>query len=209
MNNEAYEPMGEDIGSPRLAGSTRREGDLFVLTAGGKDIWEERDEFHFVHLPARGDWLLEARLRSMTMADLYTKAGLMARTGKGEGARHVMVVAFGDNRPRNCNNGGIEMQCRAKDDGLCRAIYPPQPLATPPDFPVYFPDVWLRLSRRGDQVKGAFSRNGRDWKTYGAVVVDWPEEVLAGLALTSHHPDELVTAAFHVAAWPGKAGAVL
>jgi hypothetical protein len=38
-----------DIGSPRLAGSARHVETGWDLIAGGADIWEKSDQFHFVY----------------------------------------------------------------------------------------------------------------------------------------------------------------
>jgi hypothetical protein len=50
-----------DIGSPKLAGSTRQVEGGWDLVAGGADIWEKSDQFHFLCKPISGDF--ELRLR--------------------------------------------------------------------------------------------------------------------------------------------------
>lgn len=185
-----------DVGSPRLAGTTKLAGQDIEITAGGQDIWETRDEFHFAHVQVAGDFTLSICLASLTMADPYTKAGLMLRTGLDAGAEHAFLLAFGDNQARNRNNGGLEFQSRAQANGGCTGVYPPQPLPVPPDFPVNFPHVWLRLSRKGQVVTAEFSQDGRDWRTFAVHRQEFPGTAYLGLAVTSHNVNQTVRAVF-------------
>lgn len=188
--------QGADIGSPRLRGETRQESTAIQLLAGGVDMWEARDEGHFAHLAVHGDFEISARVDSLEMADLYTKAGIMFRPSLDEGSPHVMLFAFGNNEPRNKNNGGVEFQFRNDEGGLCAALYPPQPLPAEPDFPVVFPQVWLKLIRRGDTFTGLSSRDGTTWKTYCTHSQSLPQSGLLGLAVTAHNDAQRVSASF-------------
>jgi hypothetical protein len=188
--------QGTDIGAPRLRGETRQTPTAVQLLAGGVDIWGVRDEGHFAHLPVRGDFEISARVDSLEMADLYTKAGIMFRSSLADGSPHVMVFAFGNNEPRNKNNGGLEFQFRQDEGGPCAALYPPQPLPADPDFPVVFPHVWLKLVRRGDTFTGLFSRDGMTWKTYSTHSQPLPQSGFLGLAVTAHNDAQRVSASF-------------
>ena len=185
-----------DVGSPRLSGHARSTTDTLTLTAGGADIWEARDEFHFAYTPVAGDFEFTARIDSLGMADVYTKAGLMGRASLEADAAHVCFFSFGDNQPRNNNNGGIEFQSRPEDGGTCAATYPPLPLSAEPDFPVEFPNAWLQLARQGDTFICRFSQDGVHWKTYTKHQQALPVSLLVGLAVTSHHVDQRVKVVF-------------
>jgi hypothetical protein len=187
---------GIDIGSPRLSGKTTPSTDGLEILAGGADIWETCDEFHFAQQSISGDFEMSIRLTALSMADLYTKAGIMLRASLDHDAPHVMLFAFGDNNPRNKNNGGLEFQSRQEIGGSCSALYPSQPLPAEPDFPVNFPHVWLKLSRRSDSFTAQFSPDGEQWKIYGVHHQRLPETAFLGLAVTSHHIDQSVTASF-------------
>jgi hypothetical protein len=188
--------QGADIGSPQLRGETRQATTAVQLLAGGVDMWGVRDEGHFAHLPVSGDFEISARVDSLEMADLYTKAGLMFRSSLDEASPHVMVFAFGNNEPRNKNNGGLEFQFREHAGGPCAAVYPPQPLPAEPDFPVEFPQVWLKLVRRGDAFAALFSRDGATWTAYCTHSQTLPQSGLLGLAVTAHNGAQRVSASF-------------
>ena len=187
---------GIDIGSPRLPGKLIQSSQSITIIAGGEDIWGVRDEFHFAYLPVTGNFELSVRLDSLAMADVYTKAGIMLRASLAEGAEHVMLLAFGDNQPRNKNNGGLEFQSRMAANGPCQGIYPPQPLPPQPDFPVSFPNVWLKLIRTGDTYTSQSSRNGQQWKTFSVHLQPLPAAAYLGLAVTSHNVNQTIKAIF-------------
>ena len=187
---------GVDIGAPKLPGSTEQTGPDLILVAGGSDIWDRRDEFHFAQTRVSGDFTLSLRVLSLQMADLYTKVGIMLRASLDAGAAHVMLLTFGDNQPRNKNNGGLEFQFRATDNGPCAGLYPPQPLPDVPQFPADLPDHWLKLSRSGDVFTGAYSADGKAWVTFCTHRQRLPETALLGLAVTSHNVEKSVTARF-------------
>ena len=118
-----------DVGAPTPAGSTVRAGDVVTMTAGGTDIWGTADQFRLAHQQRTGDFDLAVRVESLTQADLYTKAGLMARESLAADSRHVLAMVFPSNAARNNNTGGYEWQARATTGGNSTAIYPalPQP----------------------------------------------------------------------------------
>lgn len=194
MNQPSF--TGVDVGAPRQAGKTTPAQSEFEIVAGGADIWGTRDEFHYACLRVAGDFELSARLGSLTMADVYTKAGLMLRTSLEPGAEHAYLLAFGDNQPRNCNNGGLEFQYRVAADAPCRGIYPPQPLPPEPEFPVSYPDVWLKLTREGDTISGYYGRDRTCGKLFCRHLQHFPHAAYLGLAVTSHHPEQTVRAVF-------------
>ncbi len=187
---------GIDIGSPQLPGTQQQSGRDLEIVAAGVDIWGARDEFHFSHDWVSGNFELSIRVVALTMADVYTKAGLMFRTSLDAGSEHALFLTFGDNQSRNHNNGGLEFQYRTKVNGPCTGIYPPQPLPATPDFPVNFPDVWLKLIRHGNVFTGQFSGDGAIWKTYCMYTQSFPSASYVGVAVTSHHPKRTVKGVF-------------
>jgi hypothetical protein len=120
----------------------------------------------------------------------------MWRTSLDAGAQHVMLLAFGNNDPRNKNNGGIEYQSRVGKDTECSAIYPPQPLPPKPDFPVHFPRVFLKLTRTGNMFTAMFSEDGVHWKTYCEHRLILPAGGYLGIAATSHNEAKVIKTRF-------------
>lgn len=184
-----------DIGHPALAGSTRVMSEGLSLTAGGADIWGARDEFRFAYFEQAGDFHMVARIESLTDADLYTKAGLMAREDLTENCRHIFFQVFPNNNPRNHNNGGYEFQYRNAKGAEMRAIYPAKSDGIP-EFPANYPNTWIGLQRSGDDFTGFYSADGRTWKTFSTFSMGLAKRVYLGLAVTSHNTKESATAVF-------------
>ena len=185
-----------DIGTPQLAGSARQVENGWDLTAGGADIWESSDQFHFLHKQISGDFDIAVRVESFTPAHLYSKAGLMIRETLTADSPHLMFLVFSDNSPRNNNLGAYEMQFRSVARGNCQAIYPAVRPPAPPEFPAAYPNSWLRVQRRGDRFSAFASTDGNTWKLYAIQSLTLPSLVYVGPALTSHNPHETAEACF-------------
>jgi hypothetical protein len=187
--------MHADVGNPAIEGTVTVSKSGFDITAGGADVWGVKDEFNFVYIERTGDFDFAARVESLTAPHLYTKAGLMAREDLTSGSRHIYFQIFPDNKPRNKNNGGFEFQYREQTDSEMKAIYPARFDGTP-DFPVTFPNTWIRLKRVGDKFTGYTGTDGKSWKEYATYTLVLPEKVYLGPAVTSHNTTEYTTAKF-------------
>jgi hypothetical protein len=176
-----------DIGNPSIKGTVKVTTDGIEMYAGGEDIWGSKDEFNFAYLEKTGDFDFITRIESFMAAHQYTKAGLMAREDLTPGCRHIYFQVFSDNSPRNNNNGGYEFQYRAAKDSLMKAIYPKSATGTP-EFPVKFPNTWVRLQRAGNEFTGYYSTDGKTWKIYTTYKLELPQKIYLGLAVTSHNP---------------------
>jgi hypothetical protein len=185
-----------DIGSPRLAGSARQVEAGWDLIAGGADIWEKSDQFHFLCKQTSGDFDISVRVESFKSAHLYSKAGLMIRETLNADSPHVMFLVFADNSPRNNNLGAYEMQFRSAAGGDCQAIYPVVRPPAPPEFPAAYPNSWLRVERRGERFSAFASTDGKTWRLYVVQTLALAGMTYVGPALTSHDPQALAKARF-------------
>lgn len=192
---ETTEFYNTDVGNPAVAGKSNILKEGFDITAGGADIWGVKDEFHFAYLTKKGDFDIVARIESLSKPHLYTKAGLMARETLTGGSRHVFFQLFPDNSARNKNNGGFEFQYRQLKDGEMKAIYPACFDGTP-EFPVTFPNTWIRLKREGNLFTGYTGTDGKTWKEYTSFTLKLPKKIYLGLAVTSHNKSEAAVAKF-------------
>ena len=185
-----------DVGLPALSGSARQVGQGWDIHAGGADIWEKTDQFHFVYKSFSGDFDLAIRVESFTPAPLYSKAGIMVRESLKPDSPHLMFLVFANNAPRNNNLGAYEMQFRATAGEDCRAIYPARLPPAPPEFPAAFPDSWLRVKRSGNRFSAFASTDGKTWKLYAEHILALDRTVMVGPALTSHEPLTAAKVAF-------------
>lgn len=184
-----------DIGNPAIKGAVKVLDQSLQITAGGADVWGVRDECHFAWIEQSGDFDLKARVESLTDPHLYTKAGLMAREELSENSRHIFFQLFPNNKPRNKNNGGFEFQYRPEKGGKMLAIYPAKAEGMA-EFPVNFPNTWIRLKRTGDEFTGYCSADGKTWKPYTTFTLTLAKKIYLGIAVTSHNTKEGATSVF-------------
>lgn len=184
-----------DIGSPAVAGSSSVKGQALTIMAGGADIWGVKDEFRFSYIEQKGDFDFITRIESLEPTNLYTKGGLMAREALSDNCRHIYFQVFPNNSARNKNNGGYEFQYRQAKGGEMKAIYPANAEGTP-QFPVNYPNTWIRLQRSGDVFTGYYSPDGQTWVVYDTYTLQLPEKLYLGLAVTSHDGGKSTTAIF-------------
>jgi hypothetical protein len=184
-----------DIGAAIKAGTVSVNKNEINIVAAGSDIWGKHDEFHFGYKKLQGDFDLSVQILSLSAAHKYTKAGIMARTDLSDSSQHVFFQVFPDNTPRNNNNGGCEFQYRLEKGREMKAIYP-DPKTAGNQFNVAFPDTWIGLRRRGDVFESYFSNDNKTWRLYSTFTLKMPDELLVGLAVTSHNKTDFTTARF-------------
>ena len=184
-----------DIGNPDISGSSLIQDNSITITAGGADVWGVEDEFRFVYMEQTGDFDLVAQIESLSDPHLYTKAGLMAREELSDNSRHIFFQVFPNNNPRNKNNGGYEFQYRKDTAGEMKAIYPAKFDGTP-EFPVNYPNTWIRLKRVGSDFIGFYSADGKTWKPYTTFNMEISKKIYLGFAVTSHNTKKAATAVF-------------
>ena len=171
------------------------EEETITINAGGADIWGSHDEFHFAYEKIEGDFDVSVQIQSLSKAHQYTKAGIMARTDLSDSSQHVYFQIFPDNAPRNKNNGGCEFQYRLAAGENMKAIYPDQ-ITAGDKFNVDFPNAWIRLKRKGEVFESHFGKDNVNWNLYSSFTLEMPEELMIGLAVTSHNSEESTIAVF-------------
>ncbi len=175
-----------DIGVKTKAGTAKITKGELEITASGADIWGTHDEFHFGYKSLKGDFDFSVQVMSLSKANQYTKAGIMARADLSDTSQHVYFQIFPDNSPRNKNNGGCEFQYRLAKGGEMKAIYPDMKTAGN-QFDVAFPNTWIRLKRHGDVFESYFSNDNKKWKLYSTFTLMMPTQLFVGIAITAHN----------------------
>ncbi|GEP41821.1 PQQ-dependent sugar dehydrogenase [Brevifollis gellanilyticus] len=196
-----------DIGAQVFDTATTNIGTGYEVTVRSGDIWNNSDNFRFLHGQKTGDFDAKVRIESLSAAAGYTKAGIMARSTLDADSPHVYAMVFPNNAARNNNNGGHELQYRATVGGASAATYPQLPHPR-----VSFPNTWLRLKREGNTFIHYWSDNGTTWKEYGRRTQTMPSTIYLGMATTSNTTGTATTTRFHLnlqrtQTWfyPGKA----
>jgi regulation of enolase protein 1 (concanavalin A-like superfamily) len=167
-----------DVGSPALSGSSSYSGGIFSVTAGGVDIWDTSDQFHFVYQAVAGDLEIVARVDSLTNVQPYTSAGVMIRGALTGNANHGYATVIA--------NGGVYFRHRLTT-GASTTYNLGVSTAAP---------VWVRLVRKGTLVTSYSSTDGATWTTVGSQTIAMSSTVYVGLATNGHSTATRTTAKF-------------
>ncbi len=158
-------------GDPAEIGSTFScSSNNFDVIAGGSDIWNNRDGFHYVYQTREGDFDARVRIARLDMKSTYTFAGLVARENLSPGSRNLRVHLFTTN-----GANGYHASTRVTQDGTTTG-----PSVTA--GPVPYPNAWLRLTRTNDTFVGWRGTNGVDWTSYFTTTMSFTGRVHVGLA---------------------------
>lgn len=164
-----------DIGAVSIPGSTEMLSaeDALAVTGAGADIWGQEDAFHFAYVPVSGDVTIVGRVESLDNTHEWAKAGVMIRGGLEADAAHALMAL----QP----SGDAELIRRAEPGGEAEGTV--RPGVAPP--------TWVKLARSGTRLTGSISHDGQQWSEVGSVDVALGDDVLVGIAVTSHNVDEV------------------
>jgi YVTN family beta-propeller protein len=176
--------QGQDIGAPRLAGSTTFAANTYTLSASGSDIFFTQDSFHFALVQLSGDGEIRARVTSQTNTNPWAKAGVMIRENLTSGSPHALMFTT----PTAASNG---FGFVSRPTAGAATSYTAGPALNAA------PNNWVRLVRSGNTLSAFASPNGTAWTPVSTTsLANLPATVFVGLALTSTSADVLASATF-------------
>ena len=158
-----------DIGSPAIAGSATYSSGKYTINAGGTDIWNSSDQFHYVYQPLSGDGTITARVAGLGNSNAWAKAGVMVRETLAANSRDAIALVTAAN--------GYEFIRRIDTGGFSTSSSPASGAAP----------GWVRLVRTGYKFDGYYSTDGTNWRLMGSDTVPMTDPVYVGIAVTSHN----------------------
>jgi regulation of enolase protein 1 (concanavalin A-like superfamily) len=168
--------LDEDVGSIGVAGSAAYGFGRMTIRGAGADIWGTADAFHFTYRTLAGDGQIVARVDSLQATDIWAKAGVMMRETLSAGSAHAFAL--------QSSGAGVAFQRRVVPGGLStntgRTGSAPR---------------WVRLVRQGSTFTASESTDGVTWRTIGSQSISMQPTIYVGIAVTSHRPSTLTTAA--------------
>ena len=170
-----------DIGAPRIEGSAvyNAVSQEYRLSAGGVNMWAQRDEFQFVWKRMTGDFILQARVEFLGQGvDPHRKMGWMVRPTLDADAPYVDGVIHGD--------GLTSLQHRRTRGAITAQTELPDAKGA---------DV-IQLERHRGRYIFSAARYGEPYAAAEIADVDLGDEVYVGLALCSHNAEVTERAIF-------------
>jgi TolB protein len=169
-----------DIGAPKLKGSSSYNGSTqeYTLSAGGANMWAERDEFQFAWRRMTGDFIVHARIAFHGAGvDPHRKAGWIIRRTLDESSPYVDAAIHGD--------GLTSLHYRRTPAAITEQI---ESSASGADV--------VQLERRGGTYIMSVAKSGDTFTTSQITDVDLGDDVYVGLFLCSHNTDVVERATF-------------
>ncbi len=173
----------QDIGTPKLAGSSRydKKAKTYTLTGSGYNIWFKRDEFQYLFKTLKGDFTATADFEFVGAGtDPHRKVGWMVRESMADDASHLSAVLHGD--------GLTVLQWRvAKGDAM-----------RDPEDEIFFPEKnvqTVQLERKGTTYTMRAAPKGMPLQLVGSHDMgNLANDVAVGLFICSHNPDKIESA---------------
>ena len=179
----------QDIGRPTdplKPGSTFVcSSNQFTVVAGGSDIWNTTNGFHFIYRPKTGDFDVRVRVSRLDPADPNSKAGLIALEDTNNASRTISAVVTPSPVPTLDlgGNGANTYQAGVRSTFAGATVdWGVNPRITP----VPYPNAWLRLQREGNVFTAYWGTNGMDWGQYGVTTQAFNTALLVGMGVTAH-----------------------
>lgn len=163
------------VTSPPGTNFSSKAGDVDVV-AGGSDIWDTSDEFHFVYQKRTGDFDVAVNVQRLDAVHDFSKAGLMARESLDGNSKTIQINTNPDSFPGLAQ---YQAERRPATGGLTISwgTFPGTEL----------PNAWMRLKRSGDIFTGYHGTDGMNWTRYAGPVSQFmAPELWVGMATTSH-----------------------
>lgn len=150
----------------------------YQITAGGANIWAQKDAFGYLWKKASGDLSLTAGVRWIGVGkNDHRKAGWMIRQSLAADSAYVDAVVHGD--------GLTSLQFRKVKGGQTEEIK--SPVSAP---------AFIRLERHGDVFSLYVSKDGKLYQPVGSVSAALKKSVHVGLVVCSHDENTMETAVF-------------
>ena len=153
----------------------------YAIAGSGQNMWNDRDDFHFVWKRLNGNFIVSARARFTSKGvEAHRKIGWTIRPSLGTNAPHVTAALHGD--------GLISLQFRRTAGGITEEMKSGDSLPNA--------DVVIQLERRDNAFIMSVARFGDTLSTETLTDVSLPDTVYVGLFVCAHNDTVVERAAF-------------
>ena len=171
---KAYDYALREIGSPGPLGSITNSGNGYDFTGAGlgagNGVARTNDQFTLAYQNITGNFDVQVRLGALNLSDVWSRAGLMARDGFTSNATFAATWA-------TPTVAGAFFQSRTTVNAVTQLSG---------NFPVNYPNTWLRLRRVGNVFDGFASIDGQTWSFLGTATIAMSATAQVGLAVSAN-----------------------
>ena len=184
----AQSPIGifdaqTDVGRVRSPGTASHDPQLqsYLVTGSGQNMWNDRDDFHFVWKRMTGNFILSTRARFIGAGvEAHRKIGWTIRHSLETNSAHVTAAVHGD--------GLTSLQFRRATGGITEEAKSRDSLPNP--------DAVVQLERRDGVYLMSVARFGDTLVTHELDGVSLPDTVYVGLFVCAHNDTVVERGAF-------------
>lgn len=184
----AQAPLGAfdgqtDVGHPSRAGSASYDptSQSYAIAGSGQNMWNARDDFHYVWKRLTGNFILSTRARFVGAGvDPHRKIGWTIRPSLATDGAHVTAALHG--------NGLVSLQFRRATGATTEEMKSRDSI---PD-----PDAVIQLERRDGAYIMSVARFGDTLATQELTGVSLPDTVYVGLFVCAHNDTVVERASF-------------
>ncbi|HYS69137.1 MAG TPA: hypothetical protein VEM14_02780 [Gemmatimonadaceae bacterium] len=172
-----------DVGRTKHPGSTSYDSGLqhYVIAGSGANMWNERDDFHFVWKRMTGNFILSTRAHFIGKGvEEHRKIGWTIRPSLDPASSHVTAALHGD--------GLMSLQFRRTPGGMTEEAKSPDSLPNA--------DAEIQLERRDGVYIMSVARFGDTLATTTVSDVTLPDTVYVGLFVCAHNDTVIERGAF-------------
>src|SRR2546422_8193084 len=161
-----------DVGRARGSASYDPQRQAYLVAGSGQNMWDARDDFHFVWKRISGNFILSARVRFMGAGvEEHRKIGWTIRPSLGPSSMHVTAALHG--------NGLMSLQFRRQTGGITEEEKSADSL---PDA-----DAVIQLERRDGEYFMSVAQFGDTLVTQRLAGLTLPDTVYVGLFVCAHN----------------------
>jgi len=161
-----------NVGRATGTASYEPQQQMYTIAGSGQNMWDTRDDFHFVWKRISGNFILSTRARFMGAGvEPHRKIGWTIRPSLDPRSAHVTAAFHG--------NGLMSLQFRRQTGGITEENKSADSL---PDA-----DAVIQLERRGGEYILSVARFGDSLVTQRLTGVSLPDTVYVGLFVCSHN----------------------
>ena len=170
-----------EVGRARGSASYDPREHTYLVSGSGQNMWDSRDDFHFVWKRISGNFILSTRARFIGAGvEEHRKIGWTIRSSLDPGSAHVTAAMHGD--------GLMSLQFRRRTGAITEEIKSPDSL---PDA-----DAVIELERRDGEYYMSVARFGDTLVTQRLTTVSLPDTVYVGLFVCAHNDTVMERAMF-------------
>ena len=161
-----------NVGRATGTASYEPQQQMYTIAGSGQNMWDTRDDFHFVWKRISGNFILSTRARFIGAGvEPHRKIGWTIRPSLDPRSAHVTAAFHG--------NGLMSLQFRRQTGGITEENKSADSL---PDA-----DAVIQLERRGGEYILSVARFGDSLVTQRLTGVSLPDTVYVGLFVCSHN----------------------